>query len=111
MDHALARRDGARSVVLLTVFTAAMFAVLALTTATSSAPLLGAAPALTANLGVSTGVAIGIWDAFNSPWAMALSVLLVPLGFGAWAVTIKLTFAALVRTIGIAAARTAALAF
>lgn len=46
-----------------------------------------------------------------SPWAMALSLALIPLGFGSWLVTIRLTFAALVRQLGKEAARKAALTF
>lgn len=95
----------------IAVFAAAMFAVLALTTATGSTPLLVAAPELVTNLGVSSATAAALWSAFNSPWALALSVALVPLGFGAWAITIRLTFQMLIRTLGIVTARRAAVLF
>lgn len=89
-------------------------AILLLTPALGTSSLLGAAelaPDLKVHLGISGAAAVGIWNAFNSPWAMALSLALVPLGFGAWAVTIRLTFAALVRQLGKTAARKAALNF
>lgn len=68
-------------------------------------------PELTGTLGISGGAAVRIWNAYNSWYSTALTVALVPLGFGLWAGTIRLTFDRLVRQLGKKAARRAALAF
>ena len=55
---------------------------------------------LTTTFGVSAYAAKKIVDAVNSPWAMALSVALLPLGLGGAALTIRATWATFVATIG-----------
>ncbi|GAB2894825.1 hypothetical protein [Neomicrococcus lactis] len=79
--------------------------------ANSGMDLGSIAPNLAVHLGVTGGAAVAIWNAFMSPWAMALSLALVPLGFGSWALVIRATFTGLVKTLGKDAARKAALRF
>ena len=67
----------------------------------------GAAPDLVAQFGVSSGSALAIANALNSWWATALSLVLVPLGLGAAALTIRATWTTLVATIGKEAAKKA----
>jgi hypothetical protein len=111
MNSTVARRDGLRSVVVVAFLTAGMFAVMAFTAAAGHAPSVSAAPELIKTLHVSGEAANRIWDAYDSWWATALGLALIPLGFGAWAVTIRLTFETLVKTLGKKAAKGAALAF
>jgi hypothetical protein len=77
----------------------------------ASAALSGVAPDLTATLGVSTYTAKKIVDALTSPWAMALSLLLVPLGFGGWALTLRAVWAGLVTRLGAKAAAAAMISY
>src|SRR5690554_4018567 len=106
--------EAARAAGVVGAVTLLTIAVLLLTPAAGSSGLLGAAelaPDLRVHLGLHGAAAAGIWTAFMSPWAMALSLALIPLGFSSWLVTIRLTFAALVRQLGKEAARKAALTF
>lgn len=105
--------DARRSAVLVLAVSALTAAMLVLLPSVSSA--VEVPDVVSANLAVHLGLhgaaAVGVWNAFMSPWAMALSLALVPLGFGTWAVTIRLTFSALVKQLGKEAARKAALRF
>lgn len=108
-------RDMGRSAVLAMALMLTSVTLLALTPTSADAlglaEFAGAAPDLKVHLGLHAGAAAAIWDAFMSPWAMALSLALIPLGFGSWAVTIRLTFQTLVKNLGKAKARQAALTF
>lgn len=66
-----------------------------------------AAPGLIAQFGVSSTIAVSIVNALMSWWAVALSLVLVPLGLGFAAIAIRATWTTLVRTLGTAAAKTA----
>lgn len=114
MTISAVRTPAAKGAAVLLLLAVAAFAALAVSTAVAgSTTLLPAAlaPELRTHLGLHGAAAVGIWNAFMSPWAMALSLALVPLGFGTWALTIRLTFQALVRQLGKEAARKAALNF
>jgi hypothetical protein len=111
MNSTVAHKDGLRSVVVVTLLAAGMFAVMALTAFVGHTPSVGAAPELVETLRVSRDAAERIWAAYDSWWATALGIALIPLGFGAWAVTIRLTFNALVKKLGKKVAKGAAIAF
>ncbi|MEV4878466.1 hypothetical protein [Streptomyces cyaneofuscatus] len=93
-----------RAVTALSVFALLAVASVALLM-TGGASSTGALPTalsadLTTTFGVSAYAAKKIVDAVNSPWGMALSVALLPLGLGGAALTIRATWATFIATIG-----------
>ncbi|MFY1677725.1 MULTISPECIES: hypothetical protein [unclassified Streptomyces] len=101
----------ATGMVVATVLTVASVALLAVGSSTSSVLPAVFSADLTTQFGVSGYTAKKIVDAVNSPWAMALSLVLVPAGLGAAALTIRATWAGLVAKLGARAAKGAMVTF
>ncbi|MDT0492582.1 hypothetical protein RM717_18935 [Streptomyces griseus] len=101
MSHIRALPRSLTAFAIAALLAVASVALLTVGGASASSVLPEAFPAgPTTTSGVSAYAAKKIVDAVNSPWAMALSVALLPLGLGGAALTIRATWATFVATIG-----------
>jgi hypothetical protein len=110
LDHWRQIMDSSRALkirAVLAVLTMGFIASAMLILSPTSTESVSAAPAAThlvAHLGVSAAVAYKILEAVKSPWSWALGLVLVPIGFGGWALTLRLLWASVSARLGTAAA-------
>ncbi|PRH79647.1 hypothetical protein C6N75_08390 [Streptomyces solincola] len=111
MTNTRALSKAVTGMVVAAVLATAAIALLAVGSDTSSALPSVFSADLTTQFGVSGYTAKKIADAVSSPWSMALSLVLVPAGLGAAALTIRATWAGLVAKLGAKAAKGAMITF